>query len=449
MALSTGQKAGWGVADMGINVFVVVKQLLVFTFLTAFLGVPAGVAGWVTFAVLAFDVVTDPLVGYFSDRTKSRWGRRAPWIFIGALILAGGIVGMFAVPDGMTWQSNMMWVVAFFGLATIGFTFVAIPYGAMAGEMTQDPKERSTMVAFRMTFASIGLLLAGALVPALAGDTREGYFGAVLMISPVVVLAIWGMLFFTRKAPKLEAPSSKGFWQVIGLVGRNKAFVILVVLYGLLTLGVAMIAAGLQLAALYLITDTGDSPLSGLASALGIFSTLFAMFIIGSVLSQYLWVKASAAFGKMWAFVIGMVLYIVVLVIISQVLPAQGVSVMALLFLATGFTNGAYQQIPWAMYPDLMDVTRDETGEAIEGAFSAVWLFGQKVSNAIAPLILGLVLSSAGWQASTQGRVDQTPEALGALESALTLVPCTLFAVSILGLVLIYRPAARGLVSHG
>ncbi len=449
MALSLGQKVGWGLADTGINVFVVIKQLLVFTFLTAFLGVPPGVAGWVTFAVLAFDVVTDPLVGFLSDRTNSRWGRRAPWIFVGAVILAVGIVGMFAVPEGMIWQSNMTWVIGFFGLATIGFTFVAVPYGAMAGEMSQDPRERSTMMAFRMTFASIGLLLAGALVPALAGDTRQGYANAVLLVAPFVVLAIWAMLFFTRNAPKLTAPSSQSFAQILGLVVGNRAFIILVALYGLLTLGVAMIAAGLQLAALYLITDTGDSMLSGLAGALGIFSVLFAMFIIGSVLSQFCWVKASAWLGKTWALVVGMVLYILVLLLVGQVLPATGIGTMALLFLATGFTNGAYQQIPWAMYPDLMDVTRNATGQAIEGAFSAVWLFGQKVANAIAPLILGLVLSRADWKPSTQGKVDQSAEALQALETALTLWPAALFALSIIGLIAVYRPATKRLVAHG
>lgn len=443
MALSFGQKAGWGVADLGVNVFVVVKQLLVFTFLTAFLGVPAAVAGWVTFLVLAFDVVTDPLVGFLSDRTKSRYGRRAPWIFVGAVVLAFGIVGMFAVPADMSWQANMAWVVAFFGVATIGFTCVAIPYGAMAGEMTHDPKERSSMMAFRMTFASFGLLTAGALVPALAGDTREGYFAAVLMVSPVVVLSIWAMLFFTRNAPKLTDPAAGNFRAVLGLVMGNRAFVVLVVLYGVLTLGVAMIAAGLQLASLYLIADDGASPLSGLAGALGIFSTLFAMFIIGSVISQYIWVKLSAALGKLGAILVGITLYVVVLGAIWTALPAVSVTVLAALFLAAGFTNGAYQQIPWAMYPDLMDVTRAETGEAIEGAFSAIWLFGQKVANAIAPLILGLVLSASGWQESTSGVVAQSAGALDALKISVTLIPAVILALGAVGLILVYRPLAR------
>lgn len=449
MALSFGQKAGWGLADMGINVFVVVKQLLVFAFLTTFLGVPANIAGIVTFAVLAFDVVTDPIVGFMSDRTNSRWGRRTPWIAVGAVILAAGIVGLFAVPGDMSWQMNAMWVIAFFGVATIGFTFVTIPYGAMAGEMTQDPKERSTMMAFRMTFASLGLLTAGALVPALAGDTREGYAAAVLMVAPVVVLAIWGMLFFTRRAPRIEAVATGNFRDVLSLVIGNRAFFRLVLLYGLLTLAVALIAAGLQLAALYLMVDDGNSPLSGLASALGVFSTLFAMFIVGSVISQFIWVKTSAALGKTWALIAGVVLYIVVLIAIWMALPATSVTAMALLFLCAGFTNGAYQQIPWAMYPDLMDVTRDESGEAIEGAFSAVWLFGQKVANAIAPLVLGFVLSGAGWQSSTGGVIEQSPAALDALRASLTLVPAGIFVLAILGLLFVYRPVSKHVPSHG
>ncbi len=443
MALTIREKAGWGLADMGINVFVVVKQLLVFTYLTTFLGVPAAVAGLVTFAVLAFDVVTDPLVGYLSDRTTSRWGRRAPWIFVGAVILAGGILGMFAVPGGMAWQQNLIWVFAAFAVATIGFTCVAIPYGAMAGEMTDEPRERSTMMAFRMTFASLGLLMAGAVVPALAGNTREGYFSAVLMISPLIVITIWGMLWATRTAPKIEQPAPARAREVIGLLLQNRGFTVLVVLYGVMTLGVALIAAGLQLAALYLIVDDGQSPLSGLAGALGIFSTLFAMFILGSVISQYIWVKTSAAITKFWALVVGLALYVAVLLAVWQALPAETITPMALLFLAAGFTNGAYQQIPWAIYPDHMDDTREESGQAIEGAFSAVWLFGQKVANAIAPLILGLVLSAAGWQESAEGVVAQTDTALGALRAGLTVIPAAILGLSILGLLIFYRRYAR------
>ncbi|MBS1303941.1 MFS transporter [Loktanella sp. SALINAS62] len=429
MGLSIGQKAGWGLADMGVNVFVVVKQLLVFTFLTTLLGVPPGIAGVVTFAVLGFDVLTDPVVGYLSDRSTSRWGRRVPWIAVGALVLGAGIVAMFAVPQGMSWQANALWVTVFFAIASIGFTCVTIPYGAMAGEMTQDPRERSAMMAFRMTFASLGLLTAGALVPAIAGNTRDGYAFAAMLMAPVIVLTIWGMLVAARRAPTIDRPATEGFGTVLRLVLSNRPFAILTLIYGVLTLGVALIAAGLQLSALYLVMDDGGSLLSGAARALGIFATLFALFIVGSVLSQPIWVLLSARLGKTSALVLGMVAYIIVLMGIGALLPAASLWPLGGLFLLAGMTNGAYQQIPWAMYPDLMDVTRRASGHAIEGAFSAVWLFGQKVANALAPLLLGLILQTAGWRASDSGVVDQTPGALATLETALTLAPGVIFAI--------------------
>ena len=94
--------------------------------------------------VLIFDIVTDPLIGYLSDRTNTRWGRRAPWMAFGAVVLAVSTVGLFGVPMGLTTTGNLLWVTVFFMLATVGFTMVAIPYGAMAGEITQSPHERSS-----------------------------------------------------------------------------------------------------------------------------------------------------------------------------------------------------------------------------------------------------------------------------------------------------------------
>ena len=99
MSLSLGQKAGWGLADMGIVVFVIVKQLLILAFMNSFLGIPIALAGAVTTAVLIFDIITDPIIGYFSDKTVSRFGRRSPWMLLGAVVLALAMIGIFAVPE--------------------------------------------------------------------------------------------------------------------------------------------------------------------------------------------------------------------------------------------------------------------------------------------------------------------------------------------------------------
>lgn len=432
--LSVGQKAGWGLADMGIVVFVIVKQLLVLSFLTNYLNVPVGIAGLLTTSVLIFDIITDPIVGYLSDRTHSRWGRRVPWMVIGALILSGGIIGLFGVPQSLSLFGTIIWVGGFFALATVGFTMVAIPYGATAGEMTQDPKERSTMMGFRMAFASVGILLGGAVIPQLAGGTRDGHFIAAIYVAPIIILSIWGSLWSTRTAPRILSPSARGFMSTWLLVFKNKPFVILVCLYGIMTLAIALITAGLPFAAIYLIFDSGNSLLSPASSALGILSLLFACFVFGSILSQAFWVWMSARLGKVSALIFGLVIYIILLIAIFVSLPSVDIMLIAILFVVAGMTNGAYQQIPWAIYPDLMDITRSESGDAIEGAFSAIWLFGQKVANAIAPLILSLILALFGWRESGEGFTDQVPEALRALQNSITILPAFILALAILGL---------------
>lgn len=441
MALSLGQKAGWGLADMGVVVFVVVKQLLILTFLTSVLGVPVGIAGFVTTAVLIFDMITDPLVGYLSDRTQSRFGRRAPWMAVGAVVMAAGMVGIFAVPAGLALSGNLAWVVAFFGVATVGFTMVAIPYGAQAGEITTDPAERSAMTGWRMGFASVGILVGGALIPGLAGSM--GYAKAALVVTPLIVGAIWLSLWLTRNAPRVAEPAQVDLRGMFGLVFANRPFMILVALYGVMTLAIALITAGLPFAAMYLILDNGQTALSGAASALSTLSLMFAAFVVGSILSQAVWVVLSGTLGKTGALMLGLCLYVIVLYALYAVLPSVNVTAIAGLMMLAGMTNGAYQQIPWAIYPDLMDVTRAQSGIAIEGAFSAIWLFGQKLANALAPAVLGLILAQAGWVEATGAVVAQSEQALGTLRVAITMLPAGILVVAVLGLGAVFHPALR------
>ena len=448
MSLSIGQKAGWGLADMGIVVFVIVKQLLILAFMNSFLGIPIAIAGAVTTAVLVFDIISDPIIGYFSDKTVSRFGRRAPWMLIGSVVLALAMIGLFAVPESFNINASLIWVIIFFLISTLGFTMVSIPYGAMAGEMTLDKKERSSMTAWRMAFASLGILIGGALIPILAGDTRSGYTFATICIAPLIISSIWFSVFFTRKTPRTLVPSQQNFSYILRLVLSNRAFITLVILYGIMTLAIALITAGLPFAAMYLILDDGNSLLSGVAKGLGTLSLMFAAFVLGSILSQAMWVRLSNLYGKVAAQIVGIVCYIALLIFIFFSLPNYNVTLIAGLFILAGMTNGSYQQIPWALYPDLMDVTREETGESIEGAFSAVWLFGQKVANAISPLVLGFILSMYGWKETTEGITKQSDAALDTLQTSITLIPAAILGVAGILLVSIYLPQHRKLMSQ-
>lgn len=438
MALSVGQKAGYGLTDLGVVVFVVVKQALIMAFLTEALGVPVGIAGSITTAVLIFDMITDPLMGYLSDRTQSRWGRRLPWMVIGAPLMTFAIYMMFSAQVG-----NLAWVVGFFALASLGFTMIAIPYGAIAGEMTDDPKERSGMTAWRMGFASVGILVGGGVLPALTPGLGEA--GAVLAVAPLMIGSVWLSAFIMRNAPRIDEPSRQPWLRQMQDVFSNRAFVALAVIYGVMTLAVAVMTAGIAFVAAHVVTVAEGSALSGAAGALGAFSVMFASFTVGAILSQPIWAFLSNRMGKLPALVLGLLIYAALLWSFYPILPGAEITTVGLVFVAAGMCNGAYQAIPWAMYPDLMDVTRARTGEAVEGGFTAIWLFGQKVGNALGPLVMGWTLAAAGWLEGDG--VTQSTEALEQLRWAVTVLPAAILILSVVGLFLFYRPAVRRLMS--
>jgi GPH family glycoside/pentoside/hexuronide:cation symporter len=292
-----------------------------------------------------------------------------------------------------------------------------------------------------MGFARIGILIGGAVIPGLAGSM--GYANAAMAVTPLIVGAIWLSLWATRNTPRIAQAATVDIRSMFGLVFANRAFMVLVVLYGVMTLAIALITAGLPFAAIYLIVDSGDTAFSGAAKALSTLSLMFAAFVVGSILSQAGWVFASGRMGKVGALVLGLCLYAALLYALYTALPSVNVTAIAGLFVLAGMTNGAYQQIPWAMYPDLMDVTRAQSGAAIEGAFSAIWLFGQKLANAIAPAVLGFILAWAGWQESTGEIVTQSSGALNALQVSITLIPAAILLLGVVGLVAVYRPMAK------
>lgn len=433
-------KAGYGLGDLGINIFVIVKSLLVFDFMTAYLQVDPAVAGRLTALVLIFDILTDPLIGWLSDRSRTPWGRRAPFMVLGAVAMAVLLVLMFMVPASFSGLPAALWVTGFFAAASVGWTMVVIPYSSLTVEMTQDPHERSSLTAFRMASAAAGILLAGALFPALValfGGQRAGFALAMLTFAPLAVASIWIAAFASLKAPRRQPPPSAPFFQQLAVVASNPRFVLLVVVYGLQTLAIFFITVGIPHAARYLTSEPGAAPIAGAQTL------LFAAFVVGAMASQPLWLMLSKRFGKPRIYLFGMLVYAGVLGLFFSQLPVTSAAVLALLALGLGITNGCYQQLPWAMVPDLIAETNAKSGQSVEGLANAAWLFGQKLAGALAPLLFGELLARFGFQASDGGLVEQPSTALMALRFGMTALP----ALLLLATVPLYAVIARRLPS--
>ena len=310
------------------------------------------------------------------------------------------------------------------------------------------------MTGWRMAAAGIGILLTGGAFPILINPNGLALSHAMAMTvyAPIVIATIWIAAFSTLGHRNTDPVQAVRFSQQVGAALRNRRFVVLTLIYGVQTFGIAFITLGIPFAAAELIISTGATGALATVWVLGSFSTAFALFILGSMLSQVVWVTLSKVIGKKATFMGGIVYYGIVLVGFYLVLPSSeamaagttNLGLITLFIFLIGAANGCYQQLPWSMMPDLVDWSARRENFKVEGAFSGLWLLGQKVGNALAPLVLGQLLALYGWISSTNGGdVTQLPEAVDALRWALTLIPAGLMFISVPLYVLFDRMAIQ------
>ncbi|MEE8440718.1 MAG: MFS transporter, partial [Spirochaetia bacterium] len=134
--LSRKTKLGFGVADLGGNLFFTIGGFYFLNFLTESLGLAAGLAGTALMIGKIWDAVTDPAVGYLSDRTHTRWGRRRPYMAVGAVFLLIFMVLMFTNPRIQSDRLLFVWVVVIYCLLNTAYTLINSPYSALTPELT-------------------------------------------------------------------------------------------------------------------------------------------------------------------------------------------------------------------------------------------------------------------------------------------------------------------------
>ncbi|MEM0976058.1 MAG: MFS transporter [Pseudomonadota bacterium] len=443
MALTMGQKAGWGLCDLSLLTFIMIKQSFVISFLTLFLDVPILLAGWTITSILIFDLLLDGLIGNWSDNTPGRLGRRAPWMLLGTFLMVGGSVAMFQVPEGQSEIQNLFWFSIAFAVATIGFTCINVPYTAMGAEISHSSEDWNGIRGWRVAFATLGLMLGGIFIPYIANDTREGFGLAILMVSPVLFFAPLISVLMTRRAHSVFQPITVSDRGMFKHVYENSAFITLVVVFGLMALAVAIILAGVPFYAAFLFSNDGQHLFSGLLDSLGMISYMFLALVIGSILSQPIWSLLGKALGGLVTLIISILMFIVLEFMIYAILPTSNSLVIGLVLMFSGAVTTAYRQVPWTVYPDLIEATKRKTGLQIEGVFQIAWISGQRIAYAIAPLVLCAILGLSGWQQSVDGFINQTEEAIDALRFTLTLVPGIILMVALVLLTFVYIPLAR------
>lgn len=184
-------------------------------------GVDAALVGLAIALALIFDAITDPIIGAWSDRLHTKWGRRHPMMVVAAIPLALGFLGLFNPPDGLTDWEGFGWLLFFAIVTRFAFTFYHIPHLALGAEMAQDYDQRSTLFAYSAFGAAMSVSFAYGLITGYYFPTTPDYdpgflnpdayltmsltFGAVMVIS--ILLCAIGT---KKEIPHLREPQVRG-----------------------------------------------------------------------------------------------------------------------------------------------------------------------------------------------------------------------------------------------
>ncbi len=157
MQVST--KVGYGIGQVSDGVKQSVFSLFLFFYYNQLLGLSASLAGLAALLALLVDAVTDPMIGQYSDKLKSRWGRRHPFMFAGALFFGVTLIALFTPSSELTQVGLFGWMLCWSILARVALTFFYVPHLSLGSEIVTGYHERTNLISYRVFFSYLGGLV--------------------------------------------------------------------------------------------------------------------------------------------------------------------------------------------------------------------------------------------------------------------------------------------------
>lgn len=425
---------GYGVGSLGTGIYSSTPGVLLLFFMTDTLGIPASLAALGVSLPKLWDMFADPIVGGLSDRTRSRYGRRRPWLLGGSLLMLVSYIFLFTVPRFESTFASFLYVTGMFALSATAYAIFAVPYTAMAAEMSDSSAERVRVMAYRMTLVLLGILAGSALAPMLVGALgggRSGYAGMSIVVGSLAAGAMLLSFISTRGVRLHEQMANHLAWrEQVRLVIRNRQFLCLLSVYlvQLLALG-TMTAAAPYFAVHVLGQDEG------------LIGKMFLVLIGVGVFSMSFWSAMARRFGKKRAYVGASLLYGAASLCLLTVQPGRD---LLSLYVSLGFMGlafGAQQMLPFAMLTDVINNDANVTGMRREGLLSGLWVASEKAGLALGPLVAGLTLDATGFVESAGATVVQSAGAQFGIRMAYAVIPAV---VMVLSLALLRRYRSEG-----
>jgi Na+/melibiose symporter-like transporter len=422
--MNKSQIFSFGIPAIGAGYMYLLLSLYVMKFSTDVLLIAPVIMGLIFSISRIWDAISDPLVGYLSDRTKNKFGRRRSWILASCIPISIGFYAVFSPPENFQGQYLIFWmalsILTFYSAMTLFF----VPHMALGAELSNDYHERSKLFGIRHICYTIGssislgtiyLLINEEL--SLNGDVRQlakdQAIFAVLIMTILISLSVFKLREKTEFQGRVKANPLKAFRDV----WLNPHAKLLIIVTFIENIGSAAIATLTLYISQYVVGAPAWAPIIILA------------YMIPSILSVPLWLPLSTYFGKIKVWVSSMMLTAVsfggmfFLPFISSM--EERLTLIIILAFFAGLASGCGGTIGPSVQGDVIDYDEYTTYERKEGTYFAAWNFIFKSAYGVMLLMTGFVLQIAGFIPNQ----DQTMEVKISMVSLYGLLPLICYTI--------------------
>ena len=421
------EKIGYGFGDMASSMFWKLFGAYLMIFYTDVFGLPAAVVGTMFLITRIWDSAFDPIVGVVADRTHSRWGKFRPYLLW--LAVPFGIIGIltFVTPD---WSPTGKLIYAYvtYSLMMMIYSAINVPYASLLGVMSPNPKERSTLSTYRMTFAYIGsfiaLLLFIPLVNFFSGNSKEladqqtGWTLAVVVIAILCIVLFFGCFAWTKERVKPIKETQNPLKEDLKDLFKNKPWWILLGA-GVAALVFNSIRDGATVYYFkYFVVEEDYATVSFFGMSFVLSGLYLALGQAANIIGVIAAAPVSNRIGKrntyMWAMIIATVLSV-----IFYWFDKEDLIWMFVFQALISVCAGSIFPLLWSMYADCADYSELKTGNRATGLIFSSSSMSQKFGWAIGTAVTGWLLGFFGFQANAV----QSEEAISGIKMFLSFLP--------------------------
>ena len=429
---------GWGIGTLGASMLLNSFAALQLFYLTNVLGIAIATASLVLFAAKIWDWIANPLMGWISDRTQTRWGRRRPYLLLGGLVAGGAFIVFFTSALTPVSQSLVL-VTLSLALVGTGYTIFNVPYMAMPSELVDDYKERTKMISWRVFFIGIGTMIGVSTqrMAELLGNGPEGYARMASYVGiGILFFMAWSFFGTAGGRTYVRDKQSVSFLEQLRLGLQNKPFAALLgtkftQLFGLFT------STAMSIFVVKYVLGK-DNP--------GEWMILFtAVSFVAQTISIPAWTWMTKRYEKRATYMIATMVFSIASLSWLVASPQETVTFFCARALIKGFAAGGLLLMGQSMLPDTIEYDFRKTGLRREGVFSGLYSIVEKVASSFAPTFLGLGYAWFGFQSKAP---TQTVEAIDGIRYCAAFLPCFYFAISMIPLYF-YRLTERELKATG